>query len=246
MATARRQLGYVSSLTTQTTFVTGVYGVATGGSSSSITVGGQNYTLLTFTSTGTLTVSQAGVFDVLVCGGGGGAFAASGTFYTGGGGGGWSQSTIYIDASQTVTVGGGGTTASSTTGGTSSIGTLFVVGGGGNCDSALDTSLCGASNGGARTPPGTTRNFVTGHGTGGAGVYRAGCGAGGISTSDTVGGAGKDVGVFIGGSTLYKSVGGVANAATAGGANTGNGGGATSAPSSATGGSGIVYVRFKV
>jgi hypothetical protein len=41
------------------------YGTATGGSSSSITVGGQNYTLLTFTSSSTLTVTKAGLFDVL-------------------------------------------------------------------------------------------------------------------------------------------------------------------------------------
>jgi hypothetical protein len=40
------------------------YGTATGGSSSSITVGGQNYTLLTFTSDATLTVTKAGLFDV--------------------------------------------------------------------------------------------------------------------------------------------------------------------------------------
>jgi hypothetical protein len=237
----------VSSLTTQTSFITGVYGVATGGSSSSITVGGVNYTLLTFTSSGTLTVTQAGVFDVLVVAGGGGGFAPSSTFFVGGGGGGWSQSTIYIDANQTVTVGAGGTTTTSTTGGTSSIGTLFVVGGGGSCDGAYDVGICGASTSGVRTAPNTTRNFVTGHGTGGAGVYQAGCGAGGISTSNTVGGAGKDVSGFIGGSTLYKSVGGVANAATAGGANTGNGGAATNSPVSAgAGGSGIVYVRFKV
>ena len=43
------------------------YGAATRGSSSSISVGGQSYTLLTFTSSGTLTVSTAGLFDVLLC-----------------------------------------------------------------------------------------------------------------------------------------------------------------------------------
>jgi hypothetical protein len=44
----RSYLGYVSSQTTDTIVVQG-YGVATGGSSSSITVGGIDYTLLTFT-----------------------------------------------------------------------------------------------------------------------------------------------------------------------------------------------------
>jgi hypothetical protein len=42
------------------------YGTATGGSSSSITVGADNYTLLTFTSDDNLVVSTAGLFDVLL------------------------------------------------------------------------------------------------------------------------------------------------------------------------------------
>ena len=49
------------------------YGTATGGASSStITVSGVQYTMLTFTSTATLTVTKAGLFDVLLVGGGGG------------------------------------------------------------------------------------------------------------------------------------------------------------------------------
>ena len=60
------------------------YGVATGGSSSSITVSGNAYTLLTFTSTGTLTVSTAGLFDVLLIGGGGGGGNGSDYGYGGG------------------------------------------------------------------------------------------------------------------------------------------------------------------
>ena len=51
------------------------YGVATGGSSSSITVNSINYTLLSFTSDGNLVVSRAGLFDVLMFGGGGGGSA---------------------------------------------------------------------------------------------------------------------------------------------------------------------------
>ena len=42
------------------------YGAATGGSSSSITVGGTAYTMLAFTSTSTLTVTSAGLFDIFV------------------------------------------------------------------------------------------------------------------------------------------------------------------------------------
>jgi len=48
------------------------YGAATGGTSSSITVGGIAYTLLTFTTDANLVVSKTGLFDVLLVGGGGG------------------------------------------------------------------------------------------------------------------------------------------------------------------------------
>ena len=64
------------------------YGVATGGSSSSITVGGQAYTLLTFTASSTLTVTRSGLFDILlVSGGAGGGGSTSGATRGGGGGG---------------------------------------------------------------------------------------------------------------------------------------------------------------
>jgi hypothetical protein len=91
----------------------GAYGSATGGTSSSITVDGVNYTLLTFTSTGTLTVTKAGVFDVLLFaggGGGGGQTNTGGVLYScgGGGAGGRLQDTIYLDADATITIGAGG------------------------------------------------------------------------------------------------------------------------------------------
>ena len=111
MATARRQLGYVSSLTTQTVFVE-TYGTATGGTSSSITVGGVNYTLLAFTASGTLTVTKAGLFDVLLFsgGGGGGACGAGdGNRGAGGGGaGGPNLCTVYLDTNQSIIIGAGG------------------------------------------------------------------------------------------------------------------------------------------
>jgi hypothetical protein len=63
------------------------YGNASGGTSSSITASGVGYTLLTFTSDGTLTVNRSGLFDLLLVGGGGagGGFGCAGD---GGGGGG--------------------------------------------------------------------------------------------------------------------------------------------------------------
>ena len=47
------------------------YGIATGGSSSSITDGGFTYNLLQFTTDGTLTVTKEGTFEFLMVGGGG-------------------------------------------------------------------------------------------------------------------------------------------------------------------------------
>jgi hypothetical protein len=88
------------------------YGVATGGTSSSITVGGQNYTLLTFTSDDTLTVTKSGLFDVALIAGGGGAGGGYSGYDPGGAGGGGAGgvliSTIYLTANAAVTVGAGG------------------------------------------------------------------------------------------------------------------------------------------
>ena len=116
MATARRQLGYVSSQSSQVV-PSFPYGVATGGTSSSITVGGVNYTLLTFTSDSNLVVSNAGLFDLLLIGGGGagGYGSSSGTGGGAGGGGGDivgldTVITTYLAAgTYSVDIGAGGT-----------------------------------------------------------------------------------------------------------------------------------------
>lgn len=87
------------------------YGVATGGTSSSITVSGQSYTMLTFTSTATLTVVTAGLFDVFMVAGGGAG--NGGGQSSGGGGAGIITSTIYLPATTyTATIAAGGATAS--------------------------------------------------------------------------------------------------------------------------------------
>ena len=209
------------------------YGTATGGTPSSITVGGVNYTLLAFTSTGTLTITKSGLFDVLCIGGGGGGISG---FSTGGGGGGFQTATFFVDTTLTVTVGAGGAASSSVVGGTSQFGSFLSCGGGGSCDTGLDTSVCGASNGGVRTGGPVSRNFTVGQGTGGV-TGRGGSGAGGTQSGDT-GGVGKQVNTFISGASLLLANGADAGAG-AGAANTGNGGGGA-------GGSGVVYVRFKV
>ena len=105
----RRELGYVSAGSTSTIVATTGYGVATGGTSSSITVSGENYTLLTFTSDANLTVSTGGLFDVYLVGGGGGGGTSGNASTGGGGGGGLLQQTIYLAAATyAVDIGAGG------------------------------------------------------------------------------------------------------------------------------------------
>ena len=115
--------------------VVGGYGVATGGTSSSITVSTVAYTLLTFTTTGSLVVATAGLFDVLMVGGGGGQGSdAYGRAGGGGGGGGvnghQTVNTVYITAgTHTVTIGAGG--GGNAVGAETKIGTFLSVPGGG-------------------------------------------------------------------------------------------------------------------
>jgi hypothetical protein len=290
----RRELGYVSAGSTSTIVATTGYGVATGGTSSSITVGGVNYTLLSFTSDSNLVVSSAGLFDVLMFGGGGAGGRSNAFNQVGGGGGagGILQSIIYLAAgTYAVDIGAGG--ASNLNGLGSSVGTtnrsLSVAGGGAGIyqdDAGLHLQAadgaCGGGgcfysgvghNGGDSFNPGVS-GFDGGNNTGssiaaagGGGV--AAVGANNSGTTGGAGGAGYDVSAFIGGSALFKGGGGGGAGATGGaggssvggaggsagngsaaGANTGSGGGGGGAASGSqtggAGGSGIVYVRFKI
>jgi|VirMetMinimDraft_7_1064189.scaffolds.fasta_scaffold31710_3 hypothetical protein len=263
------------------------YGTATGGSSSSITVGGVNYTLLTFTSTGTLTVTKAGLFDVLAISAGTAGIAS---FSGPGGSGVITTTTTYFDANQTVTVGAGGATAGSYDAvrygnysgvGTSSVSnavlTSFAMCKADGSATCTDMSIgggVGSGYGGTRTSTAAENytGFRGGNGVtdaqGGGGGYSA-RGANGSGTTGGVGGDGYDVSAFIGGSALYKAAGGGGYGSTAGGAggssgvgglgatgsgngtsagaNTGSGGGGSRIGTTAgQGGSGIVYVRYRV
>jgi hypothetical protein len=220
------------------------YGSATGGTSSSITVGGINYTLLTFTATGTLTVTKSGLFDCMTFSAGGGGAGAIGTNgYTGGGGagaGGYFQQTLYLDANQTITIGAGGAGGPNETwgsrGNVSTVGALLqIVGGAGglNYSTNILTQVVGAcGTGGAGFSNflpiglnvyGTSVGYNGGNGvnsfTGGAGGGGgiSAVGGNGASTNGGAGGAGYDVSAFIGGSALFKGGGG-------GGAGPGTGG----------------------
>jgi hypothetical protein len=274
-----RDTGYISAYPVIVAYGE-VYGVATGGTSSSITVGGQNYTLLTFTSDGTLTVTQAGLFDVLMFGGGGAGYAYS-QGGGGGGAGGIFQQTIYLDSNQTVDVGAGGAAANNS-GFASSIGTrpsaISAVGGGVGYSFSIEGAYMGCSagsSGGFSNSPPTSASNIQGfrggtsssslNGGGGGGTTSEG--SAGTGTTGGAGGAGYDVSVFIGGSALLKGAGGGGGASVTGGAggssiggngqggssglttpaaNTASGGGGRGDVNASAGGSGIIYVRFKV
>jgi hypothetical protein len=92
----RSYMGYVSSLTTNTVNVNG-YGTATGGTGvTAVTISGVDYEYTSFTSSGTLTVTKSGLFDVLMVGGGGAGSAANNGGGSGGGAGGVASGTVYL------------------------------------------------------------------------------------------------------------------------------------------------------
>jgi len=257
----RRELGYVSAGSTSTIAATTGYGVATGGTSSSITVGGQAYTLLTFTATGALTVTTAGLFDVLMFGGGGGGGGATNEGSGGGGAGGILQSTIYLDANKTITIGAGGvgelsSGAINASGNGTSLGNthrdLSIAGGGaggGNIDSYWYVHGFNGGSGGGGGHFGVGRAAVSGvsgydggtspgnHGGGGGGA--GGPGSNATTSVAGNGGVGYDVSAFIGGSALFKGGGGGGSShpggtAGSGGSSIGGNGGATAAGSAAS------------
>lgn len=232
------------------------YGTATGGSSSSITVGGDNYTLLTFTTDGTLTVSKAGLFDVLLVGGGAAGSGTSLTRGSGGGGGGQvigqtALVTVYLAAaSYTVDVGAGGAGAVSgngTSGAPSEIETLLAACGGLVGTTGVPTMRVNGSTGGSRDSFAayqTNGSINVNNGGGsvdaaaGGGGGAAGAGGSGGGTTGGAGGNGLDISGFIGGSTYYAGAGGGGGASTTGGA-AGNGG--VAGKTSGTGNSGVNY-----
>ena len=258
-----RPSGYVSAGQIQQIAYT-PYGNASGGSSSTITVGGQSYTLLSFTSDGTLTVNRSGLFDALLVGGGGSGSAG------GGGGGQVMDTTIYLAAgSYAITIGAGGTTLNDmgVNGFSSYIGTVVYAqggGGGGNIFSGGATARVGLNggNGGGGGQSSVAGGSSSSGGFSGATVSGAsegggGGGAGGNGSGKN-GGAGKDISLWLGqsASTTLKAGGGAGYpngtagsggggaVGSAGTANSGGGGGGYTTVFGA-GGSGIVYVRFR-
>ena len=222
-----RPSGYVSAGQVQQIAYT-PYGNASGGSSSTITVSGQSYTLLSFTSDGTLTVNRGGLFDVLMFGGGGAGGSNQNVAEAqggGGGGGGKRQVTLYLAAgTYAVTIGAGaaGGIGNDAVANPSYIGDLiYALGGGAGASSDYYASNSGpekvkcANGGGAATSAVNTKPWAGGNAGAaafGAGGYSGrgaggggGCGGVGQTGTGTIelyvggtGGAGEDISAWLG------------------------------------------------
>jgi hypothetical protein len=225
--------------------------------------GGVDYKYLTFTASSTLTVTRAGLADLLIIGGGGGGGNAAG----GGAGGYLTITDAYLAAgSVTVTVGAGG--AVEKEGVTSRIGSYYVAGGG--SIGYVNDGTLGGSGGGATTAGktggagiptlgnnggnGATTAGGGGGGAGGVGSNAStgagGNGGAGLSSSITGSsvaraGGGGGGGTSSGGTASDGGGAGSVNTGTAGTANTGGGGGGGWNVASGAGGSGIVIVRVR-
>lgn len=260
---------YFTSASTAIFFLAGgsSYGTATGGSSSSITVNGINYTLLTFTSDGNLVVSKEGLFDVLLVGGGGGSGNAAGNAEEGGGGGGSvvaaaGSAAIYLPAGTiAIDVGAGG--AEATSGSVSTLMHIAARGGGFGGSRSVPTGTSGGNGGGGAYPNAaggsgataftsgtinTSLNTYQGY-SGGTGANDAGAGGGGGAAANGgnasgqnggTGGNGIDISGFITGATYYAGAGGGGSGLASGGA-AGNGGVAGKANGAGTGNNGVNY-----
>lgn len=269
---SRRETGYVSAYTTVQAFAN-TYGTASGGTA--VTIGGVNYQYVSFTATGSFTPTTAGLFDVLIFGGGCGGMAY-GAFGGGGGAGGILQQTIYLPASATtvsVGAGGSGTGNYSAVG---SIPTAVSASGGSMSYLGLFNGIgvLGGYAGASDAAPSVGQNNTQGY-QGGASTTGSAGGGGGTTAQGSVGstntggagGAGFDVSAFIGGSALFKGAGGGGGGVSVGGAggsgvggtgqsgssggsaaaaNTASGGGGRANTVAYNGGSGIVYIRWKV
>jgi hypothetical protein len=225
---------------------------------------GINYKYLTYTASGTLTVTNAGLADLLIIGGGGGGGNAA----AGGGGGYLAITDAYLSAGTlTVTVGAGGAVGGNE-GVTSRVGSYYSAGGGtigfvnnGTIGGSGGAGV-GAGTGGAGIPTlgnnGGDGASTAGGGGGGAGAVGANAtsgngGAGGAGASSSItgsavsrAGGGGGGGTSSGGSATDGGGAGSVNTGTAGTANTGGGGGGGWNVASAAGGSGVVIVRVKV
>jgi len=226
-------MGYVSASNTPTVVAQSAYGRATGGigSPTAVTISGVNYEYLTFTSTGTLTVTTAGWFDYCAVGGGSGCLSRSAVASGGGGGGQVVVGSIYLSSNQTITIGNGSSFADSLAGGsprfiqagntTIAATAPFAVTALGALQSHQQDNMYGYVGGGNGQMAGGSANLAvtesialgyrggdSGTTSGGGGGGQSARGGNGSGTTGGTGGAGFDVSAFIGGSELRKAMGG--------------------------------------
>ena len=213
------------------------------------------YKYLTFTSSGTITVTTAGFADLVVCGGGGASSNANGG--AGGAGGVLQVTNAYLPVGTlTVVVGAGGTavTTQGSSGNTSRIGSFYSPGGGGGGAAGQPGQNGGSGGGGKNAGAGgsgtsgignnggssVSSGFVGAGGGGGAGAV----GSNGTASVGGNGGAGVNVtlagttptGAYVAGN---YALGGGGGGGTAGGGTAGtatDGGGAGSAVTTGTAG----------
>jgi len=193
----------------------------------------------TFTGSGTLTVTTAGLADLVICGAGGAGFTGNG--YGGGAAGGVLQITgAYLPAGVlTVTIGAGG--ALSNNGVASSIGSYYAPGGGSG-SAAANFGFNGGSGGGGSYGGKTGGAGISGLGnaggtgatgdSGGGGGGAAAVGGNGVTSTGGAGGAGTTVtlagttpsGAYVAGSYALGGGGGGAGDGTSGAGGSGGGG----------------------
>lgn len=210
-------------------------------------------TVLSFTSTGTMTVTNDGDVSYLVVGGGGGGGGSGGDGWNGGGGGagGMRTGTLSVTSgSYTVTVGSGGSGGTSNgptnssnkaaSGGSSTLVSITSVGGGGGGAGKFsnDSNAPGApgGSGGGAGFCGSAGSGTPGQGSSGGsggcgpnGLGAAGGGAGATGCSECNGNGTKAAGVAnnlrTGSNVTYAEGGGTGfTALTSGPANSGDGG----------------------
>jgi hypothetical protein len=228
------------------------------------TDGGFNYKYISYTGSGTLTVTKAGFADVfcLAGGGGGGADDAS----AGAGGGGYLEiSEKYLAVgTMTITVGAGGTRAANvnaraTIGNFSRFNDVYAIGGGPSASESGRTDLNGGSGAGGGQVDGVSAfgTGVTGQGsnggtpgpasgshTGGGGGGAGGVGGNGVSATAGAGGVGLSnsyTGAAVargGGGGGGARSGGTAGTATDGGGAGGTTGAGTAGTANTGGGGG--------
>ena len=234
--------------------------IATGGTVSTITVGGIKYFVHIFTANGTFTTTAtiSGLEYLVVGGGGGGTTLLSSKYYgNGGGGGDVKTGTLSNVAASTisVTVGAGGAgnhLASGDAGGQSIFSSITAAGGGGGVFDATQAGKGGTSgngNLGADSDFGNTTGggFHGGGGGGAGGIASTFNGGAGVSSSITgspvfYGGGGsarRDVPTTFGDTTSGQTASNMAGAD-----NSGAGGGGSYNIATYAGGSGIVIVRY--